>query len=146
MLNQIVISLETAIVAKEKGFNEGLCGYYGQFNAIEHDKEAIDGKIWRHKVGALTKNSELIPNEYSAPPQSVLQKWLRDKHNLHIEVKVQDYVEDPSYYWSIFGKYKDGLLIRCLANSGEGNNKLETFFKSYENALEAALKEALNRI
>ena len=71
--------------------------------------------------------------------QSILQRWLREVHNLHIEVKVQDSVKEVKYYWSIFGPVSENY-IRCLVNS-----PIEDY-TSYEIALESALKEALNLI
>ena len=62
--------------------------------------------------------------------QSILQRWLREVHNLHIEVKVMDSVTKVEYYWSVFGQYNDTRFIRCLVNSPIEN------YTSYEIALE----------
>lgn len=135
-----LISFETAKLAKEKGFAIGSKFYYG-------------GHGWN--VGDLVQSGITTcingTNGYfegvcEAPTQSLLQKWLREKYNLHIEVKVQDFVQDPIYYWSIFGSrivgFAEGLL-RCKLNSSETTVKE---YKTYEEALEVALLESLKLI
>jgi len=78
------------------------------------------------------------------PTQSGLQRWLREKHERHIEVKVESYVEKPLYYYSVFGRYKDHKLIICLVNSGD-RGSIEKF-DTYEKALEVALFYTLNQL
>lgn len=65
-----LVSFETAILAKEKGFSEEVTYGYDQFGRNFH--------------------RDYIPHDYnirgliSAPTQSLLQKWLREKHNIDL--------------------------------------------------------------
>lgn len=120
-----IISFETAVLAKEKGFNTPTFLCYS-----DYDKITLPFKV----------GNELYKNNleyYSAPTQSLLQRWLREVYNIHIEVKVQDYVEHPTYYWGIFGKHKNLSLITKLKDSNEIK------YNTYEEALEEGLKQAL---
>lgn len=78
------------------------------------------------------------------PTQSVMQRFLREKHDRHIEIKVEDAVENPQYYYSVFGRYKDLKLIVCLINSGDKGSTEK--FDTYEAALEVALFYTLNQL
>jgi hypothetical protein len=67
------------------------------------------------------------------PTQSLVQKWLREKHKLFICVKhkITGSVEEPIIEFTYNG------------NDGEWNNK---FYPTYEDALEIALVEYLQRV
>jgi len=62
-MEESTVSFETAKLDKEKGFNQG------RFNYPKYDEE---GNV--HFIG--------FNKGYSAPTQSLLQKWLREKHNI----------------------------------------------------------------
>ena len=90
-------------------------------------------------IGHLIVIREMIDNEafYSAPTQSLLQKWLRDKHSIHIVVN-----PTVEMYWT-FG----------LINIGNEYIKLsgpiiydKNDYNLYEEALEIGLQEALKLI
>lgn len=78
---------------------------------------------------------------YSAPTQSLLQKWLREKFNIQIEISVGvKYIENiltNLYSYSVFtpsSQLKENLKFSPKK------------FKSYEEALEEALEKALRSI
>ena len=106
-----LISFETAKLAKEKGFKK-LCDF-------SYDEDGI-----------LTGNCEQSYN-YVAPTQSLLQKWLREKHDIHITITS---ISQESWQYHI-QKPKDKL----------GDN-YEEDFENYEEALEVGLQEALKLI
>ena len=56
-MTDTLVSFAAAILAKEKGFNEP-CSH-------------------RYNVGATSELNDLL-----APTQSLLQRWLREKHNI----------------------------------------------------------------
>lgn len=127
----------TAILAKQKGFDV-LCDHFYDNNKSLQETDYRD--VSMHNSVLRDDKAEMC----TAPTQSLLQHWLRKKRNLHIEVKVQDYVDNPQYYWSIFGQYKGGGLIRCLENS---EDKFRVgMFPTYESALEMALQAALEML
>ena len=73
-----------------------------------------------------------------------LQKWLREVHNIHISVtKVYECSKSPARFkgWNIFIAGKD------FETNYEINNTLVyKYYNTYEEALEASLKEALKLI
>jgi hypothetical protein len=70
-------------------------------------------------------------NDECSPTQSLLQKWLRDKHNIHLTVTS---ISQESWQYHIT-KIGDSL----------GKNYIEDFY-NYEEALELGLMEALKLI
>lgn len=124
------VNIETAKLAREKGFDE-VCYYIHDpdVGLVSNDKYHRNSKI---NVNNLDKTDYV-----TAPNQSLLQKWLRDRPTPIIvtpstdfvswEVEVRTPDEDPEVYWGTVGK--------------EGR-----WFNSYEEALEAGLQEALKLI
>ena len=111
-MEEQLISFETAKLAKEKGF-EKLCNF-------SYDEDEI-----------ITANCEQAYN-FVAPTQSLLQKWLREKHNFHICI----------WFNSLTGKYRIDSPIDELDILFEKLNE----FKTYEEALEYGLFEILKLI
>ena len=111
-MEDTLITFETAKLAKEKGFNltNGALDYNPVFDYI-------------------------FEPEYK-PTQSVLAKWLREVHNLHISINVGLPHKAPIMYYSNvikFGKHHKSKF------------KSE-FYKTYEEALEIGLQGALKLI
>jgi hypothetical protein len=126
-MEEQLILFDTAKLAKEKGFNEKVINHYGS----GYTPCLNDNGIFMDDVC----NSEIDPYEFSAPTQSVLQRWLRDEHN--IDVWSQPFVRnqslpDESYSYFI---YKDGDWVN------DGCDCLD-----FEEALEKGLIESLKLI
>lgn len=111
-----LISLETAKLAKEKGFNWNTFYYY-----ISHDTSYARAESF-FDWNTMYKNS----NRTSAPTQSLLQKWLRDKYNIHITMIYNNF----NYYTEIVDENL-GQIYR--------NVSTDTFENSLEKTLTAAL-------
>lgn len=128
-----LVKFETAIFAKEKGFNIPTLYFY------------LDGSL-RYNHSIKLRNSNTLPGtiDVSAPTQSLLQKWLRDVHNIDIQItlvkagyneyKVEIYKrpENTNEYTYFFIKEEDCVYIK--------------YFHTYEEALEEGLQEALKLI
>lgn len=125
MKNQI-ISLTTAKLAKEKGFNNPEYLYY--------HSDGGDAKL----SARVIDHNEFVPR-YSAPDQSLLQKWLREEHELLISVMpfsmdiFNDHEADDTWCATIHAEM--GTLIAAYYD-----------YESYESALEAGLSYALELI
>lgn len=124
-----LISFETAKLAKEKGFT--YCT-----NKVYDTKRSIEFAI----LGSSVYNNN-FRGFIVAPTQSLLQKWLREKYNIHIVV-----------YSVILSKFraKDKKLvwkysIDPLYSEERGAINMKNFH-SYEASLEAALQEVLKSI
>ena len=137
-----LITFETAVLAKEKGFDwkvyDDLYNKVIYWNGEEiphslydclYEEEKINDSLFKYEI-----QSGYIPNEYLSklimrPTQSLFQRWLREVHNIHIWI-IPNTLWDYGYYY-----FKDGGYT--LSKMG---------FKSYELALETALQEGLKLI
>ena len=167
-MKEQLISFETAKLAKEKDFNilqhsyyfedgefkenslKGTNGYYGEeyeFNLSEFNENWND-KWLTKKTGdrcfGCSKQKGYLET-FSAPTQSLLQRWLREVHNIYVE----------SYH----DLTSDGTKIQFYTSWGflqqkdkNGNRNVNGWYdeyndwKTYEEALEIGLQEALKLI
>lgn len=133
MLEEQLVSFETAKLAKAKGFNK-LCFYY--YNKIGELIEPEEN--WSNTIVEFTVDlTDLLDNynnkyqeNYSAPTQSLLQKWLREEYDIHIAV-TPFILNNKNRYYAI-------LYYDDPENSGNDED-----FNTYEEALEEGLQEAL---
>jgi hypothetical protein len=123
-----IVSFETAKLAKQKGFNI-TCdkGYY-----------ITGGNIVNDPVVMLTYENER--DFYYSPTQSLLQKWLRENHNLHITVIID---QTSTIKFCYYITYYDPKLV--IFKSIKDSFREESF-DTYELAIEYGLNEALNTI
>jgi hypothetical protein len=115
------VTLETAKLLKEKGFDE-YCKH------IINHKGLMMETIFR-------TSKDLPKLFYSCPTQSIAQKWFRETKNLHIEMSYM-----YGDYW-----YYDILTIPSHDLVGLSDRPI-IHYNTYEEALEAGIKEALRLI
>ena len=127
-MKEQLISLETAKLAKEKGFDWKCYRYYYDVGYAPVYYDPYDSEI---EPSYTNHNSE--PLSISAPTQALLQKWLRDVHNIHIEIQSPDTTQEA---WVSHIRY-----INKFGNRGDCGDS-----NTYEAALEAGLLEALKLI
>jgi hypothetical protein len=134
-MNEELITFETAKLAKEKGFN---------WNTIHYFEEELITNVVREyqsetgQPGYADPYDWNLPDEYnpdytnwSRPTQSLLQKWLREVHNIYIWVSP---IAVNDYKYTILS----GIFLKW-----EG----EKFgLDTYESALEIALQKGLTLI
>ena len=133
-MKEELISFETAKLAKEVGFDTPTWFFYTvQGTVSEHLPEGFAGlneELWQ-----TNSTHKELANPYflaSAPTQSLLQRWLREKHKVLVWIKPIPSVGK----WSV---YVDDTIGRHLV--------ADYIFKdTYEEALEAGLLEALKLI
>ena len=70
----------------------------------------------------------------SVPPQSIAQKWLRENHSIHIAVDFNQY---GRWYYRLYDIEDYDFL---------SETEVDKIYKSYEEALEAGIEEALKHI
>lgn len=123
-MNDQLITKETAVLAKEKGFNlKSDKGYY------KHGSEKD------FTVLLLWEDSEPNEPEFGhAPTQSLLQRWLREIHNISIEVFSLSYHNKIQFTMNIKKLNKSEIKILSKNNY---------HFETYEEALEFGLQKAL---
>ena len=122
-MNEPIISFQLAKLAKDKGFD---------WECIEAYIE--DGSMWcEEEYGDLFGHN--VFGNYSAPSQSFLQKWLRDKYCL-IVTPITDFVS-----WQVRVQYPN-LDYYDVVFGDDGTGETAGFY-SYEDALEFGLQKAL---
>lgn len=120
-MKEQLISFETAKLAKEKGFTQK--GIYPKWR--------VDGKI----LVELTNGDE---EYHSASTQSLLQKWLREEHNIHILMNVGMYDGNKQTFYCNVCLFGENLY--------KSKFRSKTSIYTYEEALEEGLQEALKLI
>ena len=138
-----IVSLETAMLLKEKGFNEPCCHFY-EDNEL-HELNYYQG----NGAGFVRNNSQINDMMYceemqcAAPTQSLAQKWLRETH--HITFNANPHSNDGKIIYVVTikvissNKYIDFNVMMDTSNKA-------IMFKTYEDAIEAGLKYCLKSI
>ena len=144
-MEERLISKETAVLAKEKGFDVEVRSYF-DFKKFGDKSVEFYGKLDANNL--MIWNVELaknIPANYiSAPSQALLQKWLREKHNLYICISAEFYKTGINHTLQILcynpnlseSDYYDN--DKCTGMYGDNAE-----FNTYEEALEFGLQKAL---
>lgn len=128
-MEEQLINFSTAKLAKEKGFNIPCINMY-------YTEEFFEGEI----IGELYQTDSGYSNDKfdgsaSAPTQSLLQKWLREVHNIHIEIRVG--IRQNNLY-------KSEAFTIC--GDLKHNSKISEYLSPYEEVLEIALQNGLTLI
>lgn len=120
MIEEAYVTFETAKLLKEKGFRVCPTSYIRE-----------DGDIF---PTPLVKHKEIYP----APTQQMAMKWLREKHNIFIEVRVYQYTFEGEYRYE-FDIFHHGSRMVIP----EGFDKK---LYSYEEEVETAIKYCLTNL
>jgi hypothetical protein len=135
-MEETKVTFETAKLAKEKGFfDKNVYGevrlsqthYYDNSGILHNIREAFDSKDYDLKDCC------------NAPTQSLLQKWLREVHNIIVE-PIFDETADDGFPW-LLCIYKDKQEVITEEHPFFGD-----YFDNYEEVLEQGLQEALRLI
>lgn len=143
------VSFEVAKLAKEKGFTKG-SGYMGWIDKFYHIRT---GTILPFGRTGNTKKENLV----YIPTQALLQKWLREVHDIHVTCDPVNngenfgYHSKYCYYGGDLPRWPDGIMERGLKlfftiGTKHGLLFKNTIFNKYEEALEVGLLKALNLI
>lgn len=132
-IEESLISFETAKLAKEKGFCELVCWYYYPdafkinnnprliADGIDKDRNTTyyDGRSNGNILNLWKPNENKSGAFISAPTQSLIQKWLREVHNIDVRVanKYRYYhlVKDQQYFdRTTYDTYEQALEVGLL--------------------------------
>ncbi len=146
-----IITLETAKLLKEKGFDIMVKGHYTEYKVTQIDPEYPEGggpfgmtkgEVDYDNIFMINGNRKYGDFScdsydcYSAPTQTIVYRWLREVHKFH--VKIEDW-EGEKWVYEIkdFDRRISALELKKLGT----DEKLE--FDTYEEALEMGLQQAL---
>lgn len=124
-MTEELITLETAKLLKEKGFNE-------------YCKDIIREDNGRMMQSVFRTNKDLPKGAYSRPTQSIAAKWLRETKNLHISI-----IRNGCGYGYDICKADNGTHITDGIFKGPNDGGQ---WDTYEEALEVGIQEALKLI
>ncbi len=138
-----IVSLETAMLLKEKGFNEPCCHFYE--NNELHELNYYQG----NGAGFVRNNSQINDMMYceemqcTAPTQSLAKKWLRETRNITFNANPHSNDGKIIYVVTIkvisSNKYIDFNVMMDTSNKA-------IMFDTYEDAIESGLKHCLKSI
>lgn len=111
------VSFEVARLAKKAGFNWIVRRWYEDFGNKD---------LFEPITPANYNDEKVFSDVISAPTQSLLQKWFRKIHNIHIEVICNNII----------------TKIYTSEITTIGFEKITEIFTSYEEVLEKGLQEA----
>jgi len=135
-MKEQLVSFETALLAKEKGFTITEC-FYGINSSMIYDVNK--------KAKPSYQNTQ--EDEVDAPTQSLLQKWLRDEYGIHIELRANMTKNDLTTSENYMIVIKDITDNRhTLYDSPQTISEKDSNTTNYEQALEQGLQEALKLI
>jgi len=141
------ISLITAQLAKLKGFDWECRGYYYPKGKFGEKYQEHFGRFNSNKLQTYNDDKGILREieMYSAPSQSLLQRWLRDVSGIH--VIVDNYIDSDNilkgYCVFVYINYQEKVDLVLEFIKELSNIKI---YESYEQALEAGLLEALKLI
>lgn len=123
MIEEVYVNLETARLAKKKGFNEPYSFVYTKIDSKIRFYELENGPL---RNLDLERYAEAI----SAPTQAILLRWLREKYNLFICIH---YLSKEKF----FSPFILDMINRTYRFT---NTKHDTYEEAAEGGLEVALK------
>ena len=143
-MKEQLVSFETAKLAKEKGFTEECLHFYCKNKVCDHIEEPYEYSF-RVNGNKDSKDNLGYGITWSAPTQSLLQKWLREKHNIIVtSLPYEDEIPECE------GEKRQTLwedeTIDCRETPWLREITTYTYYHSYEKALEIGLQEALRLI
>lgn len=140
-MKEELTTFEISKLAKEKGFDWETREHFdfGDYNDsgkyIWNEICVLQAQNWNTNRYLTNEERDWI---ISRPTQSLLQRWLRMVHNIFIEVQL-DCTTEPKFAIEIWF-YKD------FADYKKIEQKEWYLYRTYEEALEKGLTEALNII
>ena len=121
MITEDYCSYEVAKLLKEKGFDEPLRCWYDNFQDF-------------HEEGVRMSNTDCLPPTIMCPTHQMAMKWLREVHNIAIETILLS-----CGWFCQIEKILDGFCKECT-------DETVYSYKTYEEAVEAAIKYSLENL
>ena len=105
MVTEDYVSFETAKLLKEKGFNEECFALYNP-----------DGMLIQSGIRLNNAQVGIVKSSYSAPTQQMAMRWLREVHNIHINLDIHwlDFANSKGWMYVIETILENGVeFVDC---------------------------------
>lgn len=132
MIEESYVGFDTARMLKEAGFRELTKTHYSN-----------SGQVWETAMPA-DYNDDFSCNTCNRPTQALAARWLRDVHDIHVVITEEPYVNGINYLWQVF--IYNPASADCWDDESTGMYGDNGEYKTYEEALEAGLREAIKLI
>jgi hypothetical protein len=128
-MKQKVVSYKTALLLKQKGFNEPteFC-YWGRETSL-------------HMIAPHLTNESLGEGKCSAPTIDEVRQWLKDKHGIYIEIKVISFVNANNIIVECKYDWNDNKIGGNIHINNRNGNLFDEWDKALENAIETLVDE-----
>lgn len=136
-MEEELITFETAKLSKDKGFDLKVKNW---FDISWHPFIKKNPIEWESSIFVDFNSGKT--NQFSRPTQSLIQRWLRDKHNILIDICAYYKEEDLPLNSP---RKPEGYFCWDPYNE-EFYEELAPKFKTFEEALEFGLQEALDML
>lgn len=149
-MKDILIKYETAILAKERKFDWEVFDMFGDKTGenLNKIKNSVAYGCIPYKFNTSENFNKENNKRCSAPTQSLLAKWLREKHGLYIMI-IPTITSSWTYKIVTVLSERDNdviLGIKSVSDLPPYKNVCGYDFNTYEDAMEDALKESLKQI
>lgn len=135
MIHDEICTYEVCKLAKEKGFNVPTDRYYHIYDDVIEAQNSLE----MTGDGCADFYNSLNRCRCAAPTQSLLQRWLREEKNIHIEI----IATASGYYWCANKTNGTSITDSDVLNRSTNDGGC---FDTHELALEDALKYALENL
>ena len=139
MIHEEICTYEVCKLAKEKGFKEEVFAYYDCEGDLAYVVSPYRGSSIIEILVDKNKQNPIGAEYTSAPTQTLLQRWLREEKNIHIEIVATA----CGYFW--IADKTNGTAITDSDVLDRGTNE-GGCWDTYELALEDVLKYALENL
>lgn len=154
-MEEQLILFETAKLAKEKGLILNNDYYYSLYGLKKHSYKKSDYYLHKDLDDIVLYkgncNSHIIypcplyEPYYFAPSQSLLQRWLREVHNIHVNCIPNFKTTWSQYHLGIVFKNNENKVDMIIIKE-DTSTVINKLFNTYEEALEVGLQEGLKLI
>lgn len=152
MIKEDYVSFEIAKLLKEKGFDEGCFQYYViclKWDGVPYQDYVIEFRRLYPEDEPLinSKGLKCFSEErnkhsvFSAPTLQMVMKWLREVHNIHIEILANGFQSETYTYKAVI---QNRNIWYDYAEIYE--YKVINPYDTYEEACEAAIKYCLENL
>lgn len=132
-MEEVFVKYSTAVIAKDKGYPQEQTKvsqpYYNHKGELNGDCLDYIKTLLAHRKGECSDDDLSKVSNIRAMSQSLLQKWLRDVHNIWIDVE-----------------YNGAGVMVYIHNKGVIDSRGAGLFETYESALESGLHRAMKLI